>query len=74
MTIDMLNEGDDFEVKRISVGGEIGKRLVEMGIKKGSFGKLIRRAPLGDPIELKVMNYNISLRKTEAQTVEVEKI
>jgi Fe2+ transport system protein FeoA len=74
MTMADLKTNDRFIVRRILLRGEIGKRMVEMGIYRGAEGQIIRLAPLGDPIEIKVLGYELSLRKSEAQGVEIMKI
>ncbi len=48
-------------------------RLLEMGLVKGSVVEIIRYAPLGDPIEVKVRGYRLSIRKIEAESVVVSK-
>ena len=57
-----------------SVGGEgkIKRRLFDMGITPGAEILLRKRAPLGDPIEVTVRGYELTLRKTEAANVEME--
>ncbi len=74
MTLAELKPGDTFCVRGVDVGGEIGKRLVEMGFCPGTIGKVIRAAPLGDPIQVSILRYNISLRKDEANGIAVERI
>ena len=59
-------------VKRIMRKPSVSKRLVEMGISRGSVVEVIRTAPLGDPIEVKVKGCFLSIRTEEAQTIEVE--
>lgn len=49
------------------------KRLLAMGITKGTEVKVVRVAPLGDPIEIKIRGFNLSLRKAEAEAVLVER-
>ena len=51
---------------------EIRRRLLEMGFCNGATIEVIRRAPLGDPIEYGLRGYHLSLRKSEAQTITVE--
>jgi ferrous iron transport protein A len=46
--------------------------MMDMGLLKGTEIKVVRLAPLGDPIEFEVKGYNLSLRKKEARLVEVE--
>ncbi len=54
------------------VDGEIRRRLMDMGIVRGATVELVRRAPLGDPVEISVRGYNLSLRGSEAEKVHVE--
>jgi len=74
MVISDLNNGDNFKIKNVKLRGEIGKRLADMGFSKNVEGKVIRSALLGDPIQVKIMDYNISIRKSEAEGVSVELI
>ena len=57
----------------ISVNGNspITKRLMEMGVVPGVSVRLIKSAPFGDPLEIRVRGYNLAMRKSEAQTIEV---
>lgn len=59
-------------VKQIKKQSSATKRLVEMGISRGSIIEVERVAPLGDPIEIKVKGYHLSIRKQEAENIEVE--
>ncbi|MBN1191063.1 MAG: ferrous iron transport protein A [Dehalococcoidales bacterium] len=75
MSIKKLNElkrGDCGKVVRIGGGGKIRQRLVDMGFVAGSFVEMQRVAPLGDPVEIRIKGYNLSLRKEEAQDITVE--
>ncbi|MEI6284922.1 MAG: FeoA domain-containing protein [Bacillota bacterium] len=74
MQMTELSNGDYFKVIKVSLTGEIGKRISEMGFTQGTEGKVVRRALLGDPIEICILRYNVSLRKSEAIGIEVEKI
>jgi len=74
MTILDLKNGDKFKVKKVKISKEIGKRLVDMGFTFGVTGKVKRCALLGDPIEVEILGYNISIRKSEADGIEIEKI
>ncbi len=67
-----LSPGDVARVVRISGKGPLLRRLMDMGFVKGEIVKVVRKAPLGDPIEFEVKGYNISLRKEEADHVLVE--
>ena len=56
------------------VGGEgaLRRRLFDMGVTPGAEITLRKKAPLGDPIEVKVRNYELSIRKADAEMIEVE--
>ncbi len=66
-----LSPGQKARVERIKGRGETNKRLVAMGLTPGSVVEMVRVAPLGDPIEIKVKGYHLSLRKEEAEKVTV---
>jgi DtxR family Mn-dependent transcriptional regulator len=61
-------------VTKVKVRGETNKRILEMGVTPGAVIELERIAPLGDPIDVKVKGYHLSLRKEEAEGIEVELI
>jgi ferrous iron transport protein A len=67
-----LRGGDTFRINKVTLGGEIGKRLVDMGLTNGVEGVILRCALLGDPMEIRIRDYNVSLRRSEAAGVEVE--
>lgn len=52
--------------------GSLKRRIMDMGITKGVLISVVRVAPLGDPIEIKVRGYQLSLRKSDAEMIEVE--
>ncbi len=72
MTIFDLKYGQNFIIKHVTLPREIGKRLADMGFTEGVKGVIIRTALFGDPIQIKIMNYDISIRKSEAKGVLVE--
>ncbi|QDA31370.1 ferrous iron transport protein A [Thermococcus indicus] len=65
-----VEPGRSVRVKRIT-GGPVG-RFMEMGLLPGTEVKVVKRAPLGDPIEVIVRGYRLSLRLEEAKYLEVE--
>ena len=67
-----LKRGEKGRIVKIGGGGGIRRRLLDMGLVSGSEVKMERVAPLGDPIEIKVKGYNLSLRKEEASSIQVE--
>ena len=75
MTIKLLSElesGERGRVVRIDIRGGIRRRLMDMGLVTGSEIEMERVAPLGDPIEIKIKGYDLSLRKELASRIEVE--
>ena len=67
-----LESGEEGVVVRVEGPPALRRRLMEMGIVRGTKIKMVRRAPLGDPIEYEVKGYNLSLRAGEADGVYVE--
>ncbi len=72
MTLDQLKPGGEGRIKRLSVRDKLGQRLMDMGIYPGLRLKVIRNAPLDDPMEVELDGYIVSLRHEEARFVEVE--
>lgn len=64
--------GQTVKVKKISGAGPVRKRIMDMGITKGVEIFVRKVAPLGDPIEVTVRGYELSLRKVDAEMIEVE--
>ena len=64
--------GDSAIVKRLSGEGALKRRIMDMGVTKGVEVLVRRVAPLGDPIEVTVRGYELSLRKAEAENILVE--
>ncbi len=71
LTLDRMRAGDRGRVSAILGDGQIRRRLLEMGLCPGTEITLIRRAPLGDPIELKVRGYLLSVRGDHARHVAI---
>ena len=64
--------GETVAVVRLNGEGAIKRRIMDMGITKGVEIYVRKVAPLGDPIEIKVRDYELSLRKADAEMIEVE--
>ena len=64
--------GDTVKVVKIHGEGAVRRRIMDMGITKGTQVYVRKVAPLGDPIEVNVRGYELSLRKADAQMIEVE--
>lgn len=61
--------GAQARVIAVNGSGAIARRLMEMGVVPGAPVRVIKTAPLGDPIEIRVRGYHLALRLTEAQTI-----
>ena len=66
-----LEIGETATIESVDPSGVLAIRLLEMGLVPGTHVMLIKRAPLGDPLEFQVRGYHISLRATEAACVRV---
>ena len=64
--------GESEKVKALKGEGPVKRRIMDMGITKGVEINLRKVAPLGDPIEVNVRGYELTLRKSEAEKIEVE--
>lgn len=69
-----IKVGDNVEITQLKSKGEVRRRLMDMGMVKGVRFTVLRVAPLGDPIELSLNQFNLSLRLDEAQTIFVTPI
>ena len=71
-TLDNFSIGEKGIVKMVLGEGKIKRRLFDMGVTPGAEVFLRKKAPLGDPIEVTLRGYELTLRKTEAACVKVE--
>jgi ferrous iron transport protein A len=74
MNLSMLKPGEAGKITAIGAIGPCKRRLMDMGVLVGEKVKVEKVAPLGDPIEVTIKNYNLSLRKKEAEGIEVEAV
>ncbi len=72
MTLKEVKIGQTVTVKKIHGEGPVRRRIMDMGITKGVEIYVRKVAPLGDPLELNVRGYELSLRKADADNIEVE--
>lgn len=72
MTLRDLKPGESGTVVSIGEKGPMKRRIMDMGITPGTTVKVVKVAPLGDPIEVNIRGYELSLRKDEAQRIIVE--
>ncbi|MCW4021912.1 MAG: FeoA family protein [archaeon] len=71
LQLNKLEPGQNAIVINIKGSGATRRRIMDMGIVRGSKIKVIRRAPLGDPVEFEIRDYNLTLRKKEAECIYV---
>lgn len=64
--------GQTVRVKKLTGEGAVKRRIMDMGITKGVEVYIRKVAPLGDPIEITVRGYELSLRKADAELIEIE--
>lgn len=73
MTLRQIKVGQSAKIVRLNGVGAVKRRIMDMGLTKGVEIFVRKVAPLGDPIEVTVRGYELSLRKTDAEMIEVEK-
>ena len=72
MTLDLLPLGQEAVITDVGGGGALRCRLLDMGLIPRTAVRVEKTAPLGDPIELRVRGYALSLRKEDARNIQVE--
>jgi ferrous iron transport protein A len=71
-TLKELKVGESAKVVKLYGEGAIKRRIMDMGITKGVLITVRKVAPLGDPIELNLRGYELSIRKSDAEMIEIE--
>ena len=71
MTLDKVATGGTVKIARLNGAGPVKRRIMDMGLTRGTEVTVRKIAPLGDPIELTVRGYELSIRKDEAAAIEV---
>ena len=71
-TLKEVKVGETVRVKKLGGEGAVKRRIMDMGITKGVEIYVRKVAPLGDPVEITVRGYELSLRKADAEMIEVE--
>ena len=66
--------GQTAKVTKLHGEGAVKRRIADMGVTKGSLVEVVRVAPLGDPIDVKIKGYHLSLRKEEAADIAVARL
>ncbi len=72
-SLDQLQVGESGKVNQIGAKGALRRRLMDMGLTKTFHLEVVKLAPLGDPMEIRLRGYELSLRKQEAALVFIEK-
>ena len=70
-TLRNLSIGETGVIAKVGASGALKQRFMDMGITKGVEVKVIKIAPLGDPIEVEIRGYNLSIRKGDAEKIEM---
>lgn len=73
-TLKQTKPGETVKVLRLTGEGVVKRRIMDMGITKGVTVYVRKVAPLGDPIEVTVRDYELTLRKADADMIEVEEV
>ena len=71
MTLSEIKIGQNAKVVKLYGEGAVRRRIMDMGITKGTAIKIRKTAPLGDPIEVTVRGYELTIRKADAEMIEV---
>lgn len=74
MVLSTLKKNQSAKIKSINCQRELKDRLERLGLTKGVKVKIVRFSPFGDPIEIRVRGYNLALRKSLLDVIEVEEI
>lgn len=73
MTLADLAKGESRNVVSVTGDDAITRRLMEMGVIPGVAVRMVKSAPFGDPLEINVRGYSLALRRTEAESVKLDK-
>lgn len=74
MNLNELKPGQEGVVVSIGEKGPVRRRIMDMGVTPGAAVKVIKVAPLGDPIEVNIRGYELSLRKDEAKQIVIKQL
>lgn len=71
-TLDEFIIGETGQIKKVDGEGKLRRRLLDMGVTPGAKIYLRKKAPLGDPLEITIRGYELTLRKSEAELITLE--
>ena len=72
MTLREVKTGETVKVKKLNGEGPVKRRIMDMGITKGVELYIRKVAPLGDPVEITVRGYELSVRKADAEMIQID--
>lgn len=72
MTLDQITVGQEATITKVGGEGELRCRFLDMGLIPGTRVKVRKMAPMGDPIEIQLRGYELTIRKEDAQRIEVQ--
>ena len=73
-TLRQANIGETVRIVRLHGEGAVKRRIMDMGLTKGVEARIRKVAPLGDPVEITVRGYELSIRKADAEMIEIEDV
>lgn len=73
MTLDKLKDGEKAVITKVNGAGNLRCRLLDMGLIPKTTVTIVKRAPMGDPLEIRLRGYELTIRKDEAKNIEVNK-
>jgi Fe2+ transport system protein FeoA len=71
-SLDDLPAGQPAVIQMVMATGDIGERLLEMGLTPGTTIEVVRRAPFGDPLQVRLRGYLLALRRAQARAIRVQ--
>ena len=73
-TLRQANIGETVRIVRLHGEGAVKRRIMDMGLTRGVEARIRKVAPLGDPVEITVRGYELSIRKADAEMIEIEEV
>ena len=74
MMLSELKPGEKGQIEKVGGAGVVKRRIADIGVTKGGLVEVVRVAPMGDPIDVRIKGYHLSLRKDEAADIAVKKV
>lgn len=72
MNLTSIPIGESAQVTAVNGNNQVTKRLMEMGVVPGVCVRMVKSAPFGDPLEIRVRGYHLAMRRSEADQIEVQ--